>query len=260
MARLFGVYFARNAPDPGAGNIDRRRAAHWSPFVVPPRLFVRSFVMGPLRSNCYFVSAAGQAVVIDPGGDPAPVLAQLPMSRARLSAILLTHLHYDHILGVAALGRATGAPVFASPLDAFLRDAPMGGRGPAGTSPGQGFPPVPAFDFEPLAPGRLTVCGHPVLVLDTPGHTPGGLSFFFPFAGVVFVGDLLFHRSVGRTDWPGGDAATLFASIRERVFSLPDDTEIFPGHGPPTTVGLEKAVNPFFASETGSPAGTGEET
>jgi glyoxylase-like metal-dependent hydrolase (beta-lactamase superfamily II) len=203
---------------------------------------VFTFTLGALATNCYLCVEPDvkEAVAIDAGERPEPLLAALRQEGVRLTHILVTHLHADHICGAGALAAATGAPILASPEDAFLQHS-LQGRGD-----GRAYPPVPPFDFEPLSPGKRLVLGQPLLVLDTPGHTPGGLSFFFPRAGAVFVGDALFRGSVGRTDFDAGDGPLLLRSIRERLFILPDATVVYPGHGPATTVGQEKIGNPFF--------------
>ncbi len=190
---------------------------------------VRVFPLGPLSTNCFAASNNGEAIIVDPGGNPQPVLDYLAQSGLTLTHILDTHLHCDHIYGNEALRLATGAPILASEADRFLLDTPVGGGGL------MGLPMVESFDFQGLRPGK------------TSGHTPGSLSFFFPAAKVVFVGDLIFQRSIGRTDFPGGDLDALMDSVRAKIFTLPADTVIYPGHGPATSVGQEKAHNPFFS-------------
>lgn len=206
---------------------------------------IHTFTLGGLATNCYICSATrpeggAAAIAIDAGEHPELMLDYLRDNKLTLTHILITHLHADHICGAAALAAATRVPILASPADAYLQSLDIG-RGD-----GRGYPPVPPFDFDPLAAGRIKLLGQPLLVLDTPGHTPGGLSFFFPRANVVFVGDALFHGSVGRTDFLGGDSPQLFRSIRERLFILPDATAVYAGHGPTTSIGREKAENPFF--------------
>jgi glyoxylase-like metal-dependent hydrolase (beta-lactamase superfamily II) len=109
-----------------------------------------------------------------------------------------------------------------------------------------GLPRIDDFSYEPIMPGETEFVGLPCTVMATPGHTRGSLSFYFPDAGAVFVGDLIFKRSIGRTDFPGGSMETLIASVRENIFTLPPETVIYSGHGPETTVGDEKNHNPFF--------------
>lgn len=209
-------------------------------------MYIKTFRMDPLGVNSHLAwTGDGRAVVVDCGGRPGLVLEEIERRGLTLTAVLLTHLHYDHVLGVARLVRATGAPAYASAADAGVGQ-PGGGRHPA----------VPAFDFEDIAPGRTVFLGEPCLVLPVPGHTPGHLAYFFPKSLVAFTGDTLFQGSVGRTDGTGGDGPTLLAAIRERLLSLPDAVELFPGHGPSTTVGREKARNPFFAPA--QPAGDSE--
>ena len=202
---------------------------------------VIAFALGPLQTNGYLLEHAGRALFIDPGGDPAPVLAALDKRRPALEAVVLTHLHFDHTYGAAALAAATGAPVLANPEDAYLMKTWLGRGGD------MGVPPVPEFSYSPLAAGDTAFLGLACRVLATPGHTRGSLTLYFPDAGAAFVGDLIFLRSIGRTDFPGGDTDTLFASVRERIFTLPPDTRLYPGHGPATTVAAESAHNPFFA-------------
>lgn len=206
-------------------------------------MVIRTFRMNPLGVNCYLCWARdGRAVAVDCGGEPRLMLDEIKTRGLRLTAVLLTHLHYDHVLGVARLSRVTGAPVFASAMDV----AP-GGAG-AIRKILSGEPDIPAFDFEDIPAGRVMFLGEPCLVLPIPGHTPGHLSYFFPKSLVAFTGDALFRGSVGRTDGPGGDAGQLLGAIRDRLLTLPDAVELFPGHGPSTTVGREKVENPFFAS------------
>jgi len=202
---------------------------------------VETFPLGPLQTNSYLACSGGLAAAFDVGGDPAPMLDYLRKNSLTLTHILATHLHCDHLYGVAALAGATGAPVWASPADRFLMDTELGGGGL------MGLPMVAPFTFADVSPGEAVLAGRPCRILATPGHSPGGLSCYFPEDGVVFVGDLLFSRSVGRTDFPGGDSDALLASVKARIFTLPGDTAVYPGHGPATTVAEERRHNPFFS-------------
>lgn len=199
------------------------------------------FSLGPLGTNCYLLSQGGAAVVIDPGGPPERILAHCRKAGLGLTHILITHLHFDHTYGVRALAEATGAPVLAGELDRPLLDTEVGRGGI------MGLPLVEPFTFTTIEPGEHRFLDQPCTVLLTPGHSPGSLSYFFPEAGACFVGDVIFSRSIGRTDFPGGDQAALLRSVRQGIFTLPPDTVLYPGHGPETTVDAERHHNPFFA-------------
>jgi hydroxyacylglutathione hydrolase len=197
---------------------------------------------GQFAENCWLVAdpRTREAVIVDPGEESDTFLAELDRRQWSLQAIWLTHAHIDHILGVAAVKRATGASVYLHPDDRPLYDA----------LPDQGAwfgiradrPPPPD---QPLAAGqRLTVGGLEFTVRHTPGHSPGSVSFLGH--GTILGGDVLFNGSVGRTDLPGGDFATLMRSIQRDFLSLPDSTVVRSGHGPDTTVGIERLTNPFL--------------
>ena len=203
-------------------------------------LNVKVMPLGPLDTNCYVVHSDREAMVIDPGGDADELLSFLESEKLTLSGILNTHLHFDHIQGNADLVAATGVTILASPKDGYLLETELGGGGM------MGFPRTPAFSFVPLDEGELPLLGTTCRVLATPGHSPGSLSFYFEEIGAVFVGDLLFYRSVGRTDFPGSSERDLMRSVRTKIFTLPENTLVYPGHGPETTVGQERLNNPFF--------------
>lgn len=204
------------------------------------KLTVETFILGPEESNSYLLTSGRDAVVIDADTDQERLVARIEDSGLNLTAIYVTHFHLDHIGGVRELHERYGAPVFASGGDRFMKDYPLGQGGYSD------FADLADFPFEEIGPGPRTVLGRPMFVLDTPGHTPGSLSYFFPSGRCVFTGDLLFMIAVGRTDLPGGNGEQLLESIRSRIFNLPDDTFIYPGHGPRTNVGHEKANNPHF--------------
>ena len=201
---------------------------------------IRDFHLGPLETNGFLLYRKGRGVFIDPGGDPAPVLDFLKKEEIALEAVINTHLHFDHTFGNKALSEATGASILANPEDAFLLDTEVG-RGGA-----FGLPLVPPYEYEPLGPGEQEFAGSACRILATPGHTPGSLSLYFPESQALFSGDLIFYRSIGRTDFPGGDLSQLTESVKEKVFTLSDETVIYSGHGPVTTVGEERNHNPFF--------------
>ena len=203
-------------------------------------MHIESFNLGPLETNCHVLSHAGLAVVVDPGGDPAEVLEHLKAQKLTLTHILVTHLHFDHIYGCAALSRATGAPVLTPPGDAKLMQTELGAGGMFG------LPRVEPFASSPAPLGQATFAGLECQCLATPGHSPGSLTYYFPQAGTAFVGDLIFYRSVGRTDFPGGSAATLKRSVEQQIFTLPGETVLYSGHGLETTVDSERTHNPFF--------------
>ena len=202
---------------------------------------VYTFPLGPLQTNCFVAVNDDQAVVIDPGGDPASVVSFLQSKGYKLQAIVNTHFHFDHILGNKALQEATGAPILGSPEDDFLLQSQVGAGGGM-----MGFPKVQPFEYEALYPGEYNWVNETCRVLPTPGHTPGSLSLSFPQSQVLFSGDLIFQGSIGRTDFPGGSLETLLQSVRKQVFTLPGQTVIYCGHGPQTSVENEKLYNPFF--------------
>ena len=205
-------------------------------------LQVVSLPNGQFAENCYLVAdaAAGEAVMIDPGEEPALFLTALQSRGWQLRAIWLTHAHVDHIMGVGAVHRATGAPIHLHPLDRSLYDAlPQFG---AWVGMRLEAPPPPQFE---LVPGHtLRVGAVEFSVRFTPGHSPGSVSFLGN--GRIFGGDVLFNGSIGRTDLPGGDTGTLMASINSEFLSLPDSTLVHSGHGPDTTIGVERMTNPFL--------------
>lgn len=197
------------------------------------------FPLGPLSTNSYIIDNNGHACVIDAGGDPAPILDYLQENKLTLDAICITHLHFDHLYGVAELAEKTKAQVYVPAGDGPLANTESANGGI------WGMPPVRPFNAIPLALGPTTIAGMKCLVLETPGHTPGGVSLYFPAEKAVFTGDTLFYRSLGRTDFPYGNHQQLLASIKQKLFTLPDDVTAYPGHGQATTIGEERLHNPF---------------
>jgi hydroxyacylglutathione hydrolase len=197
---------------------------------------------GAFAENCYLVADpdSREAALVDPGEEADRFLARLRHEGWTPRAVWLTHAHLDHLAGVAAvLAAVPGLPVWLHPADHRLYEhAPNQARAFGLTL---AAPPPPDHAFADGATVRVGALEFGVL--HTPGHSPG--SVCLAGHGVVFVGDLLFAGSVGRTDLPGGDADALLASIRETLYALPDETVVYPGHGPPTTIGIEKRENPF---------------
>lgn len=210
-------------------------------------MIIHSFILGPLATNCFVLAEKDlrEAVVVDPGLDPSSVIDYVRRFRYRTTHILLTHLHADHTAGAAEVAQATGAPILASEGDLVLGGDPMlrGGK--------WDLPVIEPFPFTPLAAGRLAMLGQPCLAIPVPGHSPGSLCFHFPAVAAVFTGDTLFKGTVGRTDHALGDGTQLLAGIRERLFILPEETDVYPGHGEETTIGAEKASNTFFSANKG---------
>ncbi len=200
---------------------------------------------GPIQTNAYLLTeaATGSAVLIDaPEGIwdlCAPILER---EGCTLSELWLTHGHWDHTQGAAEVVRRSGAPVFAHEGDRVLIETPEIMRPLIG--PGIEVEAVKVDTW--LSHGStLEALGHRVEVSHVPGHSQGSLLFLFPRGGAAFGGDVLFRGNVGRTDLPGASFEALQRSIRDSFYTLPDDTQVFPGHGGPTTVGAEKATNPY---------------
>jgi hydroxyacylglutathione hydrolase len=204
-------------------------------------LVVDRYELGPIGTNCYVVRGergAPEAVVVDPGGDAAQLRLELARAGARCAGILITHCHWDHLGGVADLAAGTGAPVYMS-----AEEAPVLER-PEDWFPGTG---VRAYSPDVRLAGDETfeLAGIAFETLRVPGHSPGHLAFYAGEA--LFSGDVLFAGSVGRTDLPGADWERLVESIRALMDRFPPATVVYPGHGPPTTLGDERARNPFLA-------------
>ena len=200
---------------------------------------VATFPLGPLQTNSYLIHNAERAVAVDVGGEPAPMLEYLTEHKLALSAICLTHRHFDHLYGVAELAGATKAVVYAPTGDDSLAETESGRGGI------WGFPPVPPFDSLPMPTGQADFGGMECRVLETPGHTPGGVSLYFPAEKLVFTGDALFYRSMGRTDFPGGSWEQMTDSL-QKLAALPGDFTVLPGHGPASTLDRERRCNPYL--------------
>jgi len=204
-------------------------------------LIIKELVVGPLMANCFICgcSKTKEAVVIDPGGDASTILLSLADSKLKVKYIINTHGHFDHVSANGKMKDATGADILIHPLDAPMLEKLSSNAAFFGVSV-ENSPPCD----QTLEEGDTVSFGDITLkVIHTPGHTPGGISLYTN--GIVFVGDTLFSGSIGRTDFPGGDFNTLISSIKTKLFNMKDDIRVFSGHGPETSIGIEKRHNPF---------------
>lgn len=205
-------------------------------------MIIKELAVGPIMANCFIVGCerTKSAVVIDPGDETQKILMALAQSKLTVKYILNTHGHFDHVGGNQKMKDATGADILIHALDAPM----LGMLSSFGAAFGLAVENSPPAD-RTIKDGELITFGDITLkVIHTPGHSPGGVSFHTD--GVVFVGDTLFAGSIGRTDFPGGDFNTLISSIKNKLFPLGDDTKVYTGHGPATTIAMEKRYNPFL--------------
>jgi hydroxyacylglutathione hydrolase len=207
---------------------------------------VRSFTVGPVQENCFIVRAkdSERAVIVDPGDEAERLLNALQaLGVQTLDAILVTHTHFDHVGAVAPVARATGAPVYCPELEKQVLANVMD------YVPWPGFGPFESYDADHTVAGgeRMELAGLQFEVLFTPGHSPGHVTYALGDQQALFSGDVLFQGSVGRVDLPGGDWPTLQSSIETLLTSFPEETTVYPGHMGITTLGRERATNPFLS-------------
>jgi len=203
------------------------------------------FTVGPVMENCFLFRRDGsdRAVIVDPGDEAPKLLGAIEQLGVKLDAILLTHTHFDHVGAVAPLARATGAPVYCPKLEVpALQDVNA-------FVPWPGFGPFENWDPEHTVQGgeTLELAGLTLDVLFTPGHSPGHVTYAVRDEAALFSGDVLFQGSVGRVDFPGGDGPTLLRSIAMLLERHDDETTVYPGHMGITTLGAERATNPYLA-------------
>ena len=199
--------------------------------------------VGMLGCNCSVIGdeISREAIVIDPGDDVSKIIAILDRNQLTVKMIVITHAHIDHIGGAEKLRAHTGAPVYMHEADKILSDH----LDVQASWLGIATPKDPGID-KPAREGDIIRAGSvEAHVLHTPGHTPGSISLYLPLESRVIAGDTLFQGSIGRTDLPGGDTAQIGRSIRGKLYTLPEDTIVFPGHGETTSIGEEKRHNPF---------------
>jgi hydroxyacylglutathione hydrolase len=206
---------------------------------------VRVFTVGPVAENTYILRRDGsdRALIVDPGEEADRLLAAIDGLGVTLDGILLTHTHFDHVGAVAPVAKATGAEVWVPEIEKGVLADIMS------FVPWSGFGPFESWDAEHTLTGgdRLALAGFEIDVLFTPGHSPGHMTFSIPDEAAIFSGDVLFEGSVGRTDLPGGHWPTLLESIRGLIDGLPEETTVYPGHMGITSLGAERASNPFLA-------------
>ena len=206
---------------------------------------VRMFTVGQIAENCFVFRKDGsdRALIVDPGDEAERILGATDELGLTIDGILLTHTHFDHIGAVAPIAKATGAEVWCPELEVpVLADINS-------FVPWPGFGPFESYEAEHTVSGgeKLELADLEIDVIFTPGHSPGHVTYSIPSESAIFSGDVLFQGSVGRTDLPGGDGPTLTESIRTLVESHPPETTVYPGHMGVTTLGAERATNPFLA-------------
>ncbi|HSJ17334.1 MAG TPA: MBL fold metallo-hydrolase [Solirubrobacterales bacterium] len=216
-----------------------------SPVGTLAQMDVRTFTVGPVAENCFVarIEESDRALIVDPGDEPERILAAVDELGATVDAILVTHCHFDHIGAVAPVAEATNAPVYCPEIEVPVLADIMS------FVPWPGFGPYESYDADETVSGgeHLSLAGLEIDVLFTPGHSPGHVTYAIPDEAALFSGDVLFKGSVGRVDLPGGDGPTLLESIRTVVDSYPAETTVYPGHMGVTTLGVERATNPFLA-------------
>ena len=208
-------------------------------------LDVRMFTVGPVQENCFIVREkdAPSAIVVDPGDEADKLIDAIDrLGTETVEAILITHTHFDHIGAVAPLAAATNAPVYCPELETQVLSNIMD------YVPWPGFGPLESYDADHTVTGgdTLELAGLGIDVIFTPGHSPGHVTYAVSDHDALFSGDVLFEGSVGRVDLPGGDWPTLLASIEGLLNAHPDETTVYPGHMGITTLGRERATNPFL--------------
>jgi len=209
-------------------------------------LMVRGVVVGLFQENCYLIGSrrGGEAVCVDPGDEPAEIMALARDMGVRITKIVCTHAHLDHIMAARAIKEATNAPFLLHSADLALAErVPETARMWIGSE----VPPPPRPDFLVSDGDDVEIPGLELKVLHTPGHTQGSVSLYG--GRMLFSGDTLFRGSIGRTDLPGGDYGQLMRTIANGLLLLPDDTVVLPGHMQQTTIGAERAENPFILEE-----------
>jgi hydroxyacylglutathione hydrolase len=206
---------------------------------------VRSFTVGPVAENAYILrrDGADHGLIVDPGDEAERILGAVDALGIGIDAILVTHCHFDHIGAVAPVAAATAAPVYCPEIEVPVLADIMS------FVPWPGFGPYESYDADETVAGgeKLELAGLEIDVLFTPGHSPGHVTYAIPDEAALFSGDVLFQGSVGRVDLPGGDWGTLLESIRSLVYGYPEETRVYPGHMGVTTLGAERASNPFLA-------------
>ena len=206
---------------------------------------VRMFTVGPVQENCFLLRSddSDRALIVDPGEEAERILAPVEELGLTVEAILVTHCHFDHIGAVAPVAEATGAPVYCPEIEVPVLADIMA------FVPWPGFGPSESYEADETVSGgeTLELAGLEIDVLFTPGHSPGHVTYSVRGEDAIFSGDVLFQGSVGRTDLPGGDWATLLESIRSLVDSHSPETTVYPGHMGITSLGAERASNPFLA-------------
>jgi glyoxylase-like metal-dependent hydrolase (beta-lactamase superfamily II) len=207
-------------------------------------MIFETVVVGPLGVNCYILGCpeTKEGIVVDPGAEPERIMAAVNRLGLRITRVVNTHGHFDHVGGNRRLLEATGAKLLIHEADAPFLSRAAASAATYGLSTDDSPPPDQHLsDGEELAFGTIRL-----KVLHTPGHTPGGCCLYLEQAGMVITGDTLFADSVGRTDFPGSSHEALVAGIRAKLFPLPEETVVHPGHGPATTIGREKRHNPYL--------------
>jgi glyoxylase-like metal-dependent hydrolase (beta-lactamase superfamily II) len=212
-------------------------------------ILIRSFTAPGFEENAYLIfrRGTGHALAVDPGAQADSMAAALAAENLTLDGIVLTHAHIDHVEGVGLLHEKTGAPIWLHPADKPLYDR----AGDQAAMFGLSLRPLPSVQNALEHEQQLTLAEIELEVRHVPGHSPGHVILWIAAAHAAIVGDVIFHGSVGRTDLPGGNFPQLVRGIRRYVFTLPGDTTLWPGHGPPTTVAHEQATNPFLIPQYG---------
>ncbi len=212
------------------------------------RIIVGGYCVGMVQTNCYYVhlEGSGKTLVFDPGDAGRQIAEALEQQGLEIAAVFLTHAHYDHIFGVEEIRKKSGAPVYASAAEARLCGDPQ-----LNLSADFGRPCTVKADEWLRDNQTMDLAGMKVRMIDTPGHTEGSCCYYIT-AGedqhILISGDTLFEQSVGRTDLPTGSMSALVRSVKDKLFVLPDDTEVYPGHGGATSIGFEKLNNYYVHS------------